>query len=96
MWRGLGWGSALTFIFILVAIITGDWKFSINAVGLAGAGALVLAMILSGSLHSGAGMRAMFAGEDKADRELRNSRVIWLTMFAVPNIAATLIIYRFI
>ncbi|MGE5454588.1 MAG: DUF5316 domain-containing protein, partial [Methylocystaceae bacterium] len=79
---------------ILIPLFTGNWQVSIRLSSLAGVGGLILAMILSGSLKSGDGMRAMYAQEDKIDRELRTARVSWLAMFALPNIVAAILLYR--
>lgn len=96
MLKGLIWGTGLTVIVIIFSAITGNWQLGTNVCSFLGVASLILAMVFSGSLKSGEGMRSFYAQESKTDQISREARVTWLAMFALPNIAAALLIYRYI
>lgn len=96
MLKGLIWGTGLTITAIIISAVTGNWMLGTNICSYLGVASLILAIIVSGSLKSGDGMRAIFSRETKSESLNRDARVNWLSMFALPNIIAALLIYRYL
>jgi len=86
-------GIACTFIGVLIGLFLRDWSMTMKICGYIGFGCLILAGVFEGSFLSGDRSRANYSSETKDDRNERRGLAASLSIVAVPNILAAILLY---